>query len=432
MTSIIEKQTDSGVVPTPIQAGGKVARGEALGSHCPTDLQGCLPRTSSERKRLKSPRRRRRNTVPSLILTEQEAQILAGPKDDLVNMSWRRADPMPSRFKRRSRSADALNDLAANFNLTDAPSEDRESQIAYWRTSVLENPTPSYNGFPIDHEAQQESSARPPELVPIQTFDFGLEKPGSEPATLEERVNTLEVKVFDFEYAIARLQGHELAKPLLHPKAQPPKRRSIHELFPSASVKSMLSLMPSQEPTSFLNSPDESPMPSTDHEGSFRPDRSSKATTIRPLTARQRSPPRSRLPSPSLSQLTVAQYDQLMEIIRQEQEARCKLEQQVTDLQKELEVLRTPVYAEIRPISYPTPSPESVHETPVGPRHLHRSPHFYQQKTPQTHEMSRFSMTDSFDTETDTEDGFQDVYGTPQENRFTFETSRGSPLVGVA
>ena len=227
-------------------------------------------------------------------------------------------------------------------------------------------------------------------------------------------------------------KGMDIQKPLLHPKPQAPKRRSIHELFPPESEKSTLSLAPPQEPTSFLNSPDESPMPSSDYDESFRPDRSSKATTIRPLTARRRSPPRSSAPSPSPSQLTTSQFDQLMEIIKQEQAARRTLEQQVSDLQKELAALRAPVYAEIRPVSYPTPSPESVHETPVAPRHLHRSPRFYPQKTPQTHELSRFSMSDSVDTETDsTDDGFQDVYETPQENRFTFETSRGSPLIGA-
>jgi hypothetical protein len=118
-----------------------------------------------------------------------------------------------------------------------------------------------------------------------------------------------------------------------------------------------------------------------------------------------------------------------MEFIKQEQAARHQLEQQVADLQKELAALRTPVYAEIRPISYPTPSPESVHQTPVAARTLHRSPRFYPQKTP--NETSRFSMSDSLDTETDTEDGYQEVYETPQENKFIFETTRGSPLIGV-
>ena len=406
-----------------------MTRGDALGSHCPTEPQTGLPRTTSERKRLnKSPRRRRRNTLPSLILTEQEAQILAGPRDDMVNQSWRQAEPMPTKFKRRSRSADALNEMVVGHDLRDHSPDDRESQIKYWRNSVVENPAPSYIGWPMEDDAQLESSRNHPELAPIQTFDFGLEKPGVEPATLEERVNTLEVKVFDFEYAIARLQGHDIPKPLLHPK--PPKRRSIHELFPTNCEDQVVLQSPLPEPTSFLRSPEESPMPSSDHEEHFGPDRSSKATTVRPLTARRS--PRAHSPSP-LSHLTTSQFDQLMEIIRQEQSARRQLEQRVADLQKELTALRTPVYAEIRPMSYPTPSPESVDETPVAPRHLHRSPRFQAQTTPQaqTFETSRFSMSDSIDTETDTEDGFQDVYETPQENRHTFETTRGSPLIGV-
>ena len=120
-----------------------------------------------------------------------------------------------------------------------------------------------------------------------------------------------------------------------------------------------------------------------------------------------------------------------MEIIKQEQASRQQLEQKVADLQKELDALRAPVYAEIRSVSYPTPSPESVHETPLAHRPLRRSPRFYPQKTPQVNETSRFSMSESIETETDTEDGFQDVYETPQENRFMFETTRGSPLIGV-
>jgi hypothetical protein len=456
LTSIIEKQTDPRVIPIPSRAVSHGTRGEALASHCPTKAQTNLPRTSSDRKRLKSPRRLRRNTLPSLILTEQEAQILAGPKDDLAMQSWRQVEAVSNKFKRRSRSADDLHDMAASYNLKDIPPEDRTAQIAYWRTSVLDNPTPSYR-WPVKDEDRPDTS-RPPELAPIQTFDFGLEKPDSQPATLEERVNTLEVKMFDFEYAIARLQGHDIPKPLLHPKA-PPKRRSIHELFPSDTERTSLSSPPLHEPISFLASPEESPMPSGEEER-FRPDRSSKATTIRPLTARRRSPlyssDRDRSRSSS-SHLTTSQFDQIMDLLKQEHSMRQKLEEQVAALQKEVALLRTPVYAEIRQ-AYSTPSPESVHETPVQPRHLHRSPRFYsQEKTPtpqhqakeqqraevrgNVEEKSRFSMSDSIDTgmeteeegtETDGEEGsFQDVYETPQENWFVFESVRGSPLVGV-
>lgn len=427
----MEKQTDGRVIPIPTQAGWNVTRGDALRSHSTAQAQYEMPRVSSERKRFKSrsPRRRRRNTLPSLVLTDQEAQILSGPKDDLAERSWRQAEQTSKAFKRRSRSADALNEMAANINLREAPAGDRASQIAYWRTSVIENPTPSYHVWAADQHS--DAQTKQPDLAPIQTFDFGLEKPGGEPTSLEDRINTLEIKVFDFEYAIARLQGHDIPKPLLHAKA--PKRRSIHELFPPGSDKSTLSVSPIREPTSFLNSPDESPMPASDAEGPFLPDRTSKATTIRPLTARRLSPPRSR-PSSFTPGSTPSQLDELLELINQEREARLKLEQQVCTLQKELEVLRTPVYAEIRPVSYPTPSPESTHETPLAQRTIHRSPRFYPAKSPTTHETSRFSMSDSISTgtATDTEDGFQDVYETPQENRFVFETNRGSPLIGVS
>jgi hypothetical protein len=419
------------VVPIPTQANGNVTRREALGSHGHSEAQYVMPRNSSERKRFKSrsPRRRRRNTLPSLILTDQEAQILSGPKDDLAERSWRQAEQDHRSFKRRSRSADALKELATNMNLNEG---DRASQIAYWRTSVIENPTPSFGAWKSNE--QGDTSTKVPELAPIQTFDFGLEKPGSEPATLEDRINTLEVKVFDFEYAIARLQGHDIPKPLLHPK--PPKRRSIHELFPPDSDKSTLSVSPIREPTSFLNSPDESPMPAGDPESPFPPDRTSKATTIRPLTARRLSPPRTRTPScdpPTPS----PQIQELMDLIKSEREARLKLEIQVNLLQRELDALRTPVYAEIRS-AYPTPSPESIHETPQQ-RPLHRSPRFYPARSPTAaeKETSRFSMSESISTDTgtgtDTEDGaYMDVYETPQENRFVFESSRGSPLIGVS
>ena len=433
MTSVIEKQTDPRVTRRPSQPVGSVTRASALGSHHPDPGTSILPRTSVERNRLRSPRRPRRNTVPSLILTDQEAQILAGPKDDLSAKLWKRAEPTEAPLKRRSRSADALNDLVASYGRDDSVRRDRESEIAYWRTSIIDYPTPVWpDTRREDHMRSLESGDDSAKPEPIQTFDFGLSGPGAETATMEERMNTVEVKLFDIEYAVAGLQGNNHPKPMLY--AKPHKRRSIHELFPDSGTKSTLasSSSGSHEPTSFLTSPEESPIPSTEQDESFRPDRSSKATTIRPLTARRRSSRRSNAPSPSPARISTEQFDALMDAIKQEQAARKRFEQrveaQIADLRQELNALRTPVYAEIRPINYPTPSPESINETPMAHRSLHRSPRFEYEKTPQ-HETSRFSMSE---VDTDTDDGFQDVYETPQENRYTFETTRGSPLVGVS
>ena len=308
MTSITERQTD----PRVTRNASFVTRASALGSHQPNPDAANLPRTLSERKRLKSPRRRRRNTLPSLILTDQEAQILAGPKDDLSAKLWRRAEPTEAQLKRRSRSADALNDLVASYVRDENAPRDRASQIAYWRTSIISNPTPVWpDSRRVDQQQSFEYGRDDTKLEPIQTFDFGLTKPEAEPASLEDRVNTLEVKLFDFEYAIAKLQGNDIPKPILYPK---PKRRSIHELFPDNSAKSTLTSSSSggHEPTSFLTSPDESPIPSTEQDESFRPDRSSKATTIRPLTARRHSSRRPNAPSPSPARISSDQFDALM------------------------------------------------------------------------------------------------------------------------
>ena len=388
-----------------------------------------MPRTSLERNRLKSPRRPRRNTLPSVILTDHEAQTISAPTEDFHAGQWRQREPTDAQLKRRSRSADALNDLVASYGLHHDSAGDLESQKAYWRTSIVANPPPVWHDNQQVEQQQDSKQERDTlKLEPIQTFDFGLTKPEDrEPISLEDRVNTLEIKLFDFEFAIAKLQGNDIPKPMLYPK--PPKRRSIHELFPQSDSKSASasSLSGPYEPTSFLTSPDESPIPSTEQEETFRPDRSSKATTIRPLTARRQSGRRSTAPSPSPARISPEQFDALMEMLKQEQSARKRLETQVADLQREVEALRMPVYAEIREITYPTPSPESAHETPLGHRQLHRSPRFGYEKTPQ--ETSRFSMSE---LDTDTEDGFQDVYETPQENRFRFESRTGSPLVGVS
>ena len=424
LTSITEKATDARVARHTPQAVVDVTHTSALHSHNPNAEQ--LPRPSTERNRLKTSRRRRRNTVPSFILTDQEAQILAGPNDDLAVHSWRSAEVSDAHLKRRSRSADALHDMVRGFTFDATPPKTRNDEIKYWRTSIIEHPPPTFQGLTAN-EGDQDGLHEPPKLAPLQTFDFGLEKPGNEPASIEDRVNTLEVKMFDFEYAIARLQGYDIPKPLLFPKSAP-KRRSIHDLFPDKETEAReTSSLSSAEPTSFLVSPDDSPMPTVEDENQFRPDRSSKATTIRPFTAPRRSSRRSNAPSPSGFRVTSEQVEKLVDVVREEQAARRQLEEQVSKLQKELEALRTPVYAEIRPISFLTPTPESM-ETPVAQRTLHRSPRFQYDKTPQPPETSRFSMSD---IESDTDDGFQDVYETPQENRFTFETTRGSPLVGV-
>lgn len=418
MTAITERSADARVTRIPSQTGAGVTGTSALGSHG-LNLNFGSSAGADDNVALSPSTHRRRNTLPSLVITDQMAQILAGPGDqDLTSRARKQETPTEGQLKRRSRSADALNRMISDFNFRDASNRDRKSDIAYWRKSIVDNPLPAWDQYQEQTESAS-SATRPekpaPDCAPLQNFDFGLDRLEGEEVTLEDRVNTLEVKVFDFEFAIAKLQGHDIPKPEMHPRV--PKRRSIHELFPQEPDSGMTSSSSSHEPTSFLTSPDDSPMP---QEETFRPDRSSKATTIRPLTARRRSGAY----SPDPVRITVDQFDRLMDIIRREQTARRQLEAQVNELQQQLESLRSPVYAEIRD-NTDYPSPDSRHTTPGTNRTLRRSPPFASQKKA---EQSRFSMSE-VDSDTD---GFDDVYETPQDNTFKFEYPRNSPMIGVS
>jgi len=476
--------------PEPVD---NVAQARALGSH--------LPHASSDvthTNRVLTPRRRRRNTIPSVAVSDKDAGRISTltnspSRPPRERFTGRDEDVFEDRLKRRSRSADALNEMIGMASgVQPKPARDRAEEIAYWRNSILEKPVPVYGAPPSGADGRvpprpvgsgQQDRIAP--LAPAQTFDFGLESPEGEPVSLEQRVTTLEVKLFDFEYALAKLQGHDIPKPRL--PSRPPKRPSIHELFPDSRTTPALTPSSSREtkqtltrsfsretnPTSTPSSSREAKptvtpsssreakptvtpsssrevkptltpsssrdqgepaVPSTDEdEWTFRPQRWSKATsvTIRPPTAQRRpGGRRSGTPSPSSVRLAPDQFDALMALIDQEQSARQQMEMQIMDLRKEVEILRTPVYATIRS-AYPTPSPESVHDPgrSTKPKRLHRTPAFQLHKDP--HETSRFSMTDPDSEVSDANDGCEDVYETPQETRSISEMARGLPVAGM-
>lgn len=388
------------------------------------------------------PRRGRRNTLPSLVFSDRESGLVPALSewsagDSQQDKKWVKEDYVSDgQLKRRSRSADALNELLRQGGVEPSSKRDRASEIAYWRNSAIQNPVPVFSGQTISvdpvHVPQTVASidgSEPTSSVinPLQTFDFGLDGSDKYDTSIEQRVNTLEIKLFDFEYAIAKLQGNELQKPMLNSRQQ--QRGSIHNIFPdntayptmTTASSSEFNFLSSPESTThdvtFLSSPGESPPVSPDNDELFRPQRASKATTatIRPYTARRRSPR-----SPSIH-LSAERFERLMEIMREEQAARRKLEEQMTELRQEIEILRTPIFATIRE-AYPTPSPKSSH-TNATPRSLHRTAPF---QSPHSAEVSRFSGTE-VDSDPEEGDGFEDVYETPHESRKTFETARGSP-----
>ncbi|ETI20182.1 hypothetical protein G647_08216 [Cladophialophora carrionii CBS 160.54] len=451
LNPVAEHRDRTRLESAPPLAADSAIRGAALTSHSTTRQQpgavyGILPLPS---------RRGRRNTLPSLVFSDKDSGLLPAvddwPSAHSVQTEERgKQDTVLERqFKRRSRSADALNELTRQGAAERTSAQDRAGTIAFWRHSAIQNPVPVYSGQSIvvdsAHPQLPASSAGPSQRTAsntslMQTFDFGLGSPEAEDISLEQRLGTLEIKIFDFEFALAKLQGHDIPNPRMDPGAnsKPCIRGSLHNVFQPNATNLTLTTQSSnnltyqsspvgEPPLTFLSSPGESPLPSPEDDDLYRPQRASKATTVtvRPATARRRSPVRSRDSSPSSIHIPAHKFEALLDLVKEEKVARLRLEEQVKELQREMESLRTPVFATIRE-AYPTPSPESSQNAQVTPRQktLHRTPPF-QLGHPRPAEISRFSGTEDSDGE---EGGYEDVYETPkEEQRNTFETARGSP-----
>jgi chemotaxis protein histidine kinase CheA len=430
-------------------------RAAALGSHSTNPQQAeefdqCLP---------SPPRRGRRNTLPSLVFSDRDSALIAAitarpPTNSVEPEDAVKEDAITDRqFKRRSRSADALNELVCQGGVERPSTKDRAGTIAFWRNSAIENPVPVYSGQSIavdpSHLRQATSANESQEVTssmsPMQTFDFGLPSSERDDISLEQRLGTLEIKIFDFEFALAKLQGHNIPNPRLN-NTQTPIGGSLSNPYyhnetsltlttESSNDLTYLSLSGEEPPPmTFLSSPNESPLPSPQGEADdlFRPQRASKATTatITPVNVRHVSPAPSRASSRSSIHIPAHKFEALLDLVKEEKVARLRLEEQVNQLQKEMDSLRTPIYATIRE-AYPTPSPESNPNNLGTPRMrtLHRAANFSMSHSLPP-EISRFSGTEDSDGEEDDDD--EDVYETPkEEQRNTFETARSSPRTVV-
>lgn len=392
---------------------------------------------------------KRRNTLP--ILSQDAAN--EAEKAEQRRSDRSQEDPLPQRpaviltqltsstqyLNRRSKSAGALTDFVLPPKPKAADKRDRSQEIAFWRNSVVNDPLPqmpsiesmsSLTSFKAKAQPRKTSSSKQarPSIEPVQDFDFGLND-GSKPdrsANLQERVNTLEVKLFDFEYALAKLQGNDLTKPTLAKRVSP--RRSVRSPVPESRASSS-----STNDTSCLSSPDEKwSSPALRQQPPHKQDRTSKATTIKAVHSRRPSS-RSQVSTPSFH-ITRSQYDALQALIEDEKAARRQLEMQVVILQKQVDGLKSPVHAYARPVQYPTPSPDSFHNAAFTNRAgvVKRATATNQDRN--QNETSRFSMSETDpDTETDGDDrnhmymSSPEVFETPQESTFRFEPRTISP-----
>jgi hypothetical protein len=139
--------------------------------------------------------------------------------------------------------------------------------------------------------------------------------------TVEQRLNTLEVKMIDLEFAIARMQSNSVEpQPIFRPK-QTASTDSI-----TASVRNKPSGLSGIDR-------DESPSPLTN-----LPCRPRSTSTVRPDTMNSRT----LRPAPSATSLSdftavsIEQYSALVTLLRREQTARRNLESQVSNLRDDI------------------------------------------------------------------------------------------------
>lgn len=322
-------------IPTPSDSKGSSPLSEenlqmAEAHLSPTSMAAGLP----------SPRRRA--TLPSVIFSDEESHYgvppsaVSDPQEDRSEANWVHTSLQE---RRRSRSTDALRQLAQ---------EQRSDVLPSWplrKSSVPSGPeskTPPQGGSSASgrsvrpstgttvtsvtrasesHPSHGSQASLPPNvgtLVHTMQQDDGL--------TVEQRLNTIEVKMIDLEFAIARMQSSSTEAPQTE--------RSSRPRYPSTSDHrpSHVRNKPSYGYIG-TSEPDEAPSPL----GNFSSGRPTSTGTIRPENMNSRL-----RPTPSASSLSdfngvsIEQYSALITLLRREQTARRNLETQVTGLRDDI------------------------------------------------------------------------------------------------
>ncbi|KAN0077932.1 hypothetical protein V8E54_006236 [Elaphomyces granulatus] len=311
---------------------------------------------------------RRRATLPSLLLSDEEARETAVPivhSSTTVAASDSGSIHLEGRLrtrsiqaKRRSRSASSLKD-ASQRTISSTPWRWCSEDINFWKTSVLDieqdvSPRPATNTTtvaPVKEEMETEPEQPEPdhssEPEAAAPFNVANLMQGAD-VTLEQRVITLEVKLMDLELAIAKIQGRgdDAARGGTRDKTQHgfasiqhrPSHGPLAYIPPTASQESLHSASPMMvdgRPTSI--------------------------STLRAHTCRQAPWQMSSFSIPDVNSISIAQYSALITLLRREQSARKALEHQVAQLQEDLQrLVRQGVMSTTTMSSlYPTPSPDS-------------------------------------------------------------------------
>ena len=239
--------------------------------------------------------------------------------------------------KRRSRSAGAFRDSEHRMSpIQWRRFRRRSDEIRYWRQST-DLTTLGLKDFDSPNLAQKDDVDVAHDNVgeieeTNRDFNFGLSgepMPNQERIGLEERIVTLEIKLMDFEYALSKFQAGSIRS----------SRRHSHPTDIYFSDQPPASAEPS--PALSLETPPMSPSKfAYDATPKQRP--TSVATTMKPINSGNTSTHHKdnsidRSVRSSLAGLTIDHYTTLITLIRHEQVARVRLEQQVSMLQRRLE-----------------------------------------------------------------------------------------------
>lgn len=297
--------------------------------------------------------RRRRATLPSVIFSDEESRYgvassaISDPQEDRSHMTDQQRRRSMLQNKRRSRSTDALRELVT----------ERPMSAADWptRTASVPNSAPDSRSPHLLGSSASDPSARPstgttvtsvthasaaPSLVESDQHAEQMSLPPNMSSlvhtmqqdaglTVEQRLNTIEVKMIDLEFAIARMQSsptNSNENPHTERSSRQKQTPSTDSLTPNMRNKT-LGLTGSVDR-------DESPTPLA----ALPTIRPTSTSTIRPDTMNSRI----LRPAPSTTSLSdfngvsIEQYSTLVTLLRREQTARRNLESQVASLRDDL------------------------------------------------------------------------------------------------
>ena len=419
----------------PIQ---EISRTSALGSHSPFNLPLNPSVTSAAIDGAEpSVARPRGASLPSVIAnlpepkapppaqTNQDEHDVENGTVEAGNIGF--AITSGSNPKRRSRSADAFYDANRGHRMSPIQWRQwrrRSDEIKYWRESVAESPalkSKFEDDDGLSSDGPQEEAPAPAHETLDQvnevnrdTFDFGIlasSMQEQESISIEERVVTMEVKLMDLEYAISKIQARSQSS---SPDGQRPVIGDRNLSLDSETSES--SLRPKtmgQSTTTNEGSESTQPTSQSSNEPSLKQKTRpiSNAPTIRPpkvepQTTTVQETPQKRNRN-SITSLTIDHYTTLISLIRREQAARIRLEDQVTDLQRQITSIKM------------VPSADSRSRIPRWQGNTYHP----NSSAASDYRGGRYAYDHD---ETDTDDGFQDVYETPIERR-EFE---GGPFSG--